>query len=42
MGPPDEVFGITNEHGEIDDKGTLQFLLDELAKLDLEPNKGKF
>jgi hypothetical protein len=42
MGPPDEVFGITNEHGEIGDKGALQFLLDELAKLDLEPNKGKF
>ena len=42
MGPPDEVFGTTNEYGEIEDEGALQFLLDELAKLDLEPNKGKF
>ena len=42
MGPPDEVFGTTNEQGEIENEGALQFLLNELAKVDLVPNKGKF
>jgi hypothetical protein len=32
MGPPEQLFGNDG------DNGALQFLLDELAKVDLEPN----
>ena len=36
MGPPEQLFGTNG------DNGALQFLLDELAKIDLEPDLTKF
>ena len=36
MGPPEQLFGTDG------DNGALQFLLDELAKVDLQPNLTKF
>ena len=36
MGPPEQLFGTDG------DNGALQFLLDELAKVDLEPDLTKF
>ena len=36
MGPPEQPFSTDG------DNGALQFLLDELAKVDLQPNLTKF
>ena len=36
MGPPEVLFGTNG------DNGALQYLLDELAQIDLEPNLTKF
>lgn len=42
MGPPDDFFGIVNEDGTIENEGMLQFLLNELAEVDLMPDQGHF
>ena len=42
MGPPSQVFRTLNEDGTTKDEGALHFLLSELAKVDLMPNKSKF